>query len=271
MKPIKVSVQEMYGGSQKSYDAFLEELDQSLNPRSSDMLYDKFENLGPSPESAVLDIGCRDAAQACELSQRFGCRVIGIDLVNDNLQNAKKRIVEKELEQSVQVIQGDIHHLPFAEKSFDFIWCRDVLPHMDDLNQVFKSCRRVLKPNGKMLIFQMFTTHLFTSEDAAHFFLPLASKPENMSKPFFENAFTAAGFSIIESDILSSEWREYGEETESKITSKQLLRIARMRRNREQLVAKFGEKNYASELANCHWGVYQMLGKLSPTVYSLAK
>ena len=84
-----------------------------------------------------------------------------------------------------------------------------------------------------------------------------------------EKAFTDAGFSIIEADVLSSEWREYGEETESKITSKQLLRIARLRRNRERYIAEFGEKDYACELANCHYGVYQMLGKLSPIIYSL--
>jgi hypothetical protein len=51
--------------------------------------------------------------------------------------------------------------------------------------------------------------------------------------------------------------REYGEETDSKITSKQLLRIARMRRDRERLVAEFGEKAIASEYANCLWGVFQ--------------
>ena len=42
-----------------------------------------------------------------------------------------------------------------------------------------------------------------------------------------------------------------------------------MRRNREQLIADYGEQDWASEMANCHWGVYQMLGKLSPVVYTL--
>ena len=37
-----------------------------------------------------------------------------------------------------------------------------------------------------------------------------------------------------------------------------------------EFVAEFGAKDYACELANCHYGVYQMLGKLSAVVYSLA-
>lgn len=269
MEPITLSVKEIYEESDASYDTLLAALDQSLNPRAPDKLYEKFNNLNPSLDGLVLDLGCRDAAQACELSQRFGYRVVGVDLVRTNVQNAQKRIAGKELGQSVQVVQGDIQRLPLLANTFDAIWCRDVLTHIPDLQQAFASCARVLKPNGKMLIFHMLATDLLTREELRQLCLPLASVPENMSRSYFEQAFSSAGFSLVEADVLGSEWREYGEETESKITSKQLLRIARMRRNRERLIAEFGEKAYACELANCHWGVYQMLGKLSPTIYTL--
>ncbi len=271
MEQIKVSIQEMYAGSQESYDAFLAVLDQSLSPRSPEVMYDKFKDMGPTRESMVLDIGCRHAVQACELSERFGCCVMGIDLVDANIQEAHKYIAKKKLEQSVEVFQGDIHQLLFEDEIFDLIWCRDVLGHMDDLHQAFKSCERVLKPKGKMLIYEMFATDLLTKEEADNLWFPLAMVPENVSQSYFEKVFTSAGFSIVEENVLSSEWREYGEETESKITSKQLLRIARLRRDQERFIAKFGEKDYACELANCHWGVYQMLGKLSPIIYTLTK
>jgi hypothetical protein len=44
-----------------------------------------------------------------------------------------------------------------------------------------------------------------------------------------------------------------------------------MRRDRERLVQELGEKPYATELANCYWGVYQMLGKLCPTLYIIKR
>lgn len=78
-----------------------------------------------------------------------------------------------------------------------------------------------------------------------------------------------AGFSVIEADVISSEWREYGEETDDKRTSQQLLRIARLRRHRERFIAEFGAKEYAAEMADALYGVYQMLGELSPVIYSL--
>ena len=269
MEPIELSIEEMYEGSHASYEAFLAVLDQSLNPRSPDVLYEKFGALGPTRESIVLDIGCRHAVQACELHRRFGCRVEGIDLVESNIQEAQENIKTKDLTHAVQVLQGDIHEMPYPENRFDFIWCRDVLGHMRDLQRAFGSCARVLKPKGKMLIFQVFATDLLTEEEAERLWLPAATKPENVSRAYFERAFTAAGFSAIEADDITSEWREYGEETESKRTSLQLLRIARLRRHRERFVAEFGAKDYACELANCHYGVYQMLGKLSPVIYSL--
>ncbi len=266
MEPIELSIEEMYDGSYEGYGAIL---DQSLNPRSPDVLYDKFNALGPTHESIVLDLGCRNAAQACEIHHRFGCRVEGIDLVASNIQAAEKRIKNQGLTDAVQVLQGDIHKMPYPDNRFDLIWSRDVLGHMRDLQQAFESCARVLKPNGKMLIFEVFATDLLTEEEAKHLWLPLASNPENASRAYFESAFTAAGFSAIEADDIGSEWREYGEETDSKRTSQQLLRIARLRRHRERFVAEFGAKDYACELANAHYGVYQMLGKLSPVIYSL--
>lgn len=271
MKLIRVSVEEMYGLGGENYDAFLAALDQSLNPRGPDMLYDKFGNLGLTAESVVLDLGCRDAAQACELSKRFGCRVVGVDLVDSNIRDAQKRITREELDRSVQVIRGDIQRLPLMSETFDYIWCRDVLGHIQDLDETFRACARVLKANGQMVVYEMFATDLLTDEEATHLCMPLASVPENLSRTYFERAFGSAGLSLMEADVLGSEWREYGEETDSKITSKQVLRIARLRRDRERLIAEFGEKRYACELANCHWGVYQMLGKLSPVVYTLAK
>ena len=36
-------------------------------------------------------------------------------------------------------------------------------------------------------------------------------------------------------------------------------------------IAEHGRDTYECELANCHWGVYQMLEKLCPMMYVLAR
>src|SRR5438128_11756374 len=63
----------------KGCPEFDEALLQSLNPRSSETLYELFGNMGVAPGDRVLDVGCRDASVAVELVRRFGCRMVAID------------------------------------------------------------------------------------------------------------------------------------------------------------------------------------------------
>ena len=44
-----------------------------------------------------------------------------------------------------------------------------------------------------------------------------------------------------------------------------------MRRSETTLVAHYGREHYEATYASCLWGIYQMLGKLQPTIYLLAK
>lgn len=96
----------------------------------------------------MLDAGCRHAVQACELYRRFGCRVLGVDLVEDNLREAGRTITKHGASASVGLARADIHDLPFPDGAFDLLWCRDVLAHVEDLPRAFASFARVLKPGA---------------------------------------------------------------------------------------------------------------------------
>jgi hypothetical protein len=61
------------------------------------------------------------------------------------------------------------------------------------------------------------------------------------------------------------------QESGAAFASKQLLRIARLRRDRERWIREVGPVLFGTELADCCWGVYQMLGKLCPRAYVLER
>jgi hypothetical protein len=63
---------------------------------------------------------------------------------------------------------------------------------------------------------------------------------------------------------------EFYEELDGR-TSSRLMRIARMRRNREKLVSEWGAEAYETLLALYHWMVYLVLGKLTASYYVLEK
>ena len=171
------TVQEMYGKPAVDDETFYSFVNRSLNPRSSDMLYDAFGTFGLSANRLVLDAGCRDAQHTCRLVERFGVQAIGVDLVDFNVARAKQVIGKKGLGDRVTAVQANLQDLPLTNNQFDAIWCRDVLSHLPDLRRGVKELGRVLKANGRLLIYQTFATDLLLPAEAKWLYKALAVAP----------------------------------------------------------------------------------------------
>jgi hypothetical protein len=83
-----------------------------------------------------------------------------------------------------------------------------------------------------------------------------------------EAAFEIAGLVIEQKDVSATEWREYEEERERPV-SRDLLRLARLRRRRGEIIKQHGRELYELAQASLHWLPFQLLGKLQPTLYIL--
>ncbi len=80
-----------------------------------------------------------------------------------------------------------------------------------------------------------------------------------------KDAFENAGLAVERKDVVGTEWREYAEER-TRPASRALLRLSRLRRQRNTVVERYGEDVYDYVEANLHWEAYQLLGKLQPTL-----
>ena len=133
----------------------------------------------------------------------------------------------------------------------------------------------VLPPGGHMVTYQSFATELMEPREAAR----LSATTRNMDPAYFEACALDAGFAIVERDEIRSEWREFAEINDyvwggaglgsGLSTSDKLMRAAKLIRGREPLREQLGDAAYDAALADCLWGVYQMIGKLCPTAYVL--
>jgi SAM-dependent methyltransferase len=242
----------------------------SHQPRSPDMLYPIFATFGIGEQDTILDIGCRDARYTIELVSRHGCRALAIDPVPLHAERSRAKIAEAGLSDRIRVEQAGIEAMPAADEAIDAIWCRDVLNHVE-LRPGLAESARVLKPGGRMLVYQTFATELIEPREAARIYAAMAIVPANMGEPFFQAAAADAGLAISGRDVVGSEWRERWAEEGSTGLRDDLVRAARMRRREHALVERFGRARYEAGYADCLWGVYQMLGKLQPTVYVLEK
>ena len=96
----------------------------------------------------ALDVGCGGGILAEEFA-RLGCQVIGIDPSASSLATARAHAQQVGLDIDYRVGIGE--DLPFADESFELVYCSDVLEHVNDLAKVVAEIDRVLKPGGVFL------------------------------------------------------------------------------------------------------------------------
>lgn len=253
----------VYGDDDEELRALL---DESLAPRSPDFLLDLAMPV-LAPESRLLDVGCRDARHLIPLVTRSGCTGVGIDPVDRNLDHARAAVAAAALEERIEIRRGVMEQIDEPDSSVDVVWCRDVLEVVPDLRAGLTEVARVLKPGGTAVVYTVFVTPRLEPREAAAF-LPLGNVPQNLERAWVEEAFEEAGLRIERLEEIGTEFREYDEER-TRPVSDSLLRLARLRRRREEIVRRFGQDKYDVWEASLHWLAYLLLGKLEPIAYVL--
>ena len=239
-----------------------EALDRSLEPRGLDFLYDTFAALGPRTGELVVDVGARDARHTIRLVQAHGLRAVALDPVPVHCERAKQAVAEAGLDGEIEVVEGEIESLPFADASVDWIWCRDVLVHVD-VRHGLAECTRVLRPGGAMIAYVTLATERLEPRERAE--LVDAAAIASFDAAEIEAAAAAAGLALQSVDRLGSEWRERMIEDKTWDPSQDLLQLARLARS--DFAEQYGEAAVAAARGGLLWGIYQLLGKLRPTVY----
>jgi len=243
-------------------------LDRSLDPRGPEMLL-ALAARQLSESSVVLDVGCRDASHLIELVRVTGASGAGLEPVARLLEQAQAAVAEAGLQARIQVVEGVIQDIPWPDGSFDIVWCRDVIEIVEDLGTGMTEIARVLRPGGHALVYTVLATErLEPRERALLLEQSLALVPNNLVEENVEAAFGRAGLKVVLKDVIGTEWREYAEERTQPV-SRDLLRLARLRRQRDRIIQDAGEDIYGHIEWHLHWLVYQFLGKLQPTVYLL--
>ncbi|MEK4029707.1 class I SAM-dependent methyltransferase [Pseudobacillus sp. FSL P4-0506] len=98
--------------------------------------------------SYVLDVGCGTGQTAAYLADRYGAKVMGMDINPIMIEKAKKRMKKHRL--PVEIIQGSIENFPLPDETFDVIISESVLAFANkprSLKEIF----RLLKSDGRFI------------------------------------------------------------------------------------------------------------------------
>jgi SAM-dependent methyltransferase len=263
----KISLDDSYDDFPRIEEAFQRFLDESLEPRGPESVFDVIASLDVPTNGVAVDVGCGEGQDALELAKRFGLRVHGVDPVRRHIELATAAAELEALTETVEFHLGSAESLPIADGSAELVFSKEALMFAD-LDAAFREFSRVLRDGGVGFVFQFLTGPRMTDEEAHEFWTGDLSygNARSLRPADIETAIAAGGLKLRERIDLTSEWGEYAQER-SGAGGRRLLHVAHLLRDPDRYVERFGETNYRIMLGDCLWHVYRMIGKLEGTAF----
>ena len=109
-----------------------------------------------APGKRLLDVGAGSGWPGLYMAGASGCDIALVDVPFSGLRIAAERAIEDNLPGECWVAAADGANLPFADDSFDAISHSDVLCCLVEKRAVLESCRRVIRPGGRMVFSVIF-------------------------------------------------------------------------------------------------------------------
>jgi len=117
------------------------------------------ESLGLKGSMRILDVGTGYALFAIEMAKQLrNGMIVGVDIVDDGLSNARKLVEKAEVADRVSIVRADAVKLSFLDAYFDlatgFLAMRDIYMTRGrrGVKKTIEEMIRVLKPNGRIVL-----------------------------------------------------------------------------------------------------------------------
>jgi SAM-dependent methyltransferase len=238
----------------------------SQYPLSGEVLLNLAAAAGLSADALVLDAACYDASASLPLVERFGCRLLGVDLARHGFEARRRAVPDPTLGGRARFVQGRLEALPVATGVCDLVWCRDAFS-CAPCGAALGELARVVRPGGTLLLHTSCATPLLEPRERAELYGVLGLDAGSMDAPTVERAAAGAGLEVRQRVRVGSQWLQHRLETDP--TSDDLLSLARLTEWPERYTAAWGEAWYRRILAWHRWPVYQALGKLEGRLWVL--
>jgi ubiquinone/menaquinone biosynthesis C-methylase UbiE len=133
-----------------------------------------FNNLKPT--SHVLDVGSGIGGPSRYLASKFGCRVTGLDLVQEYCHVADSLAKRVKLDNLLTYRQGDATQMPFEDAIFDVVWTQHASMNIADKKRFYSEMHRVLKPSvGKLVVNEGYKGSSDMNDSSIYFPVPWAA------------------------------------------------------------------------------------------------
>jgi SAM-dependent methyltransferase len=128
----------------------LERMNRFQEPEAHALIAD----LGLAEGSRGLDVGCGVGLYALWLAEAVGERgsVVGIEPSAERVEAARALVGHVLPAPRLTFREGDATKLDAADATFDWVWCGDVLHHVQDTAAALAEFARVVRPDGRVIV-----------------------------------------------------------------------------------------------------------------------
>ena len=107
------------------------------------------EKINITKDDYVLDAGCGIGGNVVWLAQTYGCKVVGITIVPEQIETAKRRAKEAGVEDLCEFMLMDYMNLTFADETFTVVMGLESICYSNPKLDFIKGVFRVLKKGGR--------------------------------------------------------------------------------------------------------------------------
>jgi cyclopropane fatty-acyl-phospholipid synthase-like methyltransferase len=125
----------------------------SMNRRHSALTAWGLEHVKINPDSIILDVGCGGGKTVSTLAQRaVQGKVFGIDYSRHMVEYSKEINRELITQNRVEIKEASVEKTGFPDSFFDLVTAIETHYFWPSLPDAFQEIKRVLKPEGKLLM-----------------------------------------------------------------------------------------------------------------------
>ena len=104
---------------------------------------------GITKDDYVLDAGCGVGGNAVWLAKTFGCKVVGVSIVPEQVETAKKRAKEAGVSDLCDFKLMDYMNFTFPDETFTVVMGLESICYADPKSEFIKGVWRILKKGGR--------------------------------------------------------------------------------------------------------------------------
>ena len=104
--------------------------------------------------ATILDIATGTGDLAINLVATGADKIVGLDLSPGMLQVGKKKVIEKKLQHTIEMVVGDSENLQFPAQFFDAVTVAFGVRNFENLEKGLSEIYRVLKPGGTLVVLE---------------------------------------------------------------------------------------------------------------------